>query len=107
MNPMKKLSLTLASLAISGALAGPASALTSAEVAQIRAYVEAGDDTGLRSFLLQNLSSLDGSPLSQALRAFISAPPERTVLANLGFQNPLPADLISIVERAKSDSSLY
>lgn len=107
MIPMKKLSLALAALAISGALAGPVNALSSTEVGQIRVFVENGDEAGLRAFLQANLWILDDSPLSAALRDFISIPPERSILASMGFQNPLPAALIDLVNRAKNDSSLY
>ena len=107
MIPMKKLSLALAALAISGALAGPVNALSSSEVAQIRIFVENGDEAGLRAFLIENPLILDSSPLSVALRDFISTPPERSILASMGFRNPLPTDLVDIVNRAKSDPSLY
>jgi len=107
MIPMKKLSLALAALAISGALAGSVSALSSNEVAQIRTFVESGDEAGLRAFLLENPYILDDSPLSVVLRDFIATPPERSILASMGFQNTLPADLVDIVNRAKTDPSLY
>lgn len=107
MNPMKKLSLAMAALAISGSLAGPANALSSSEVTQIRAFVENGDDAGLRAFLRQNLAMLDNSPLSVMLRDYIRTPPEQTVFVALGFQNPMPDQLQDIMARSKSDSSLY
>lgn len=107
MNHMKKLSLALAAMAISGALAGSANALTSAQVSQIRTYVEAGDDAALRAYLLQNLSMLDSSPLSVMLREYISTPPERTIFASLGFQNAMPEELRDLVARAKTDPNLY
>jgi len=107
MTNMKKLSLTLAALAISGALAAPANALTSAQVSQIRVLVEQGDEAGLRAFLLQNLALLDDSPLSAALRDFISAPPQQTVFTQLGFRDVMPEELRDLVTRAKTDASLY
>lgn len=107
MNPMKKLSIALAALAISGALTSPASALTSKEVTQIRMLVESGDEAGLRSYLLQNLGLLDDSPLSMLLREYISTPPDRTFLASIGFENPMPAALQDMVARSKTDPSLY
>lgn len=106
-NHMKKLSLALAALAISGTLAGPANALTSKEVTQIRAFVEAGDDAGLRAYLLANLGLLDNSPLSALLRAYISKPPETAIFVSLGFQSEMPEDLLAMLDRAKRDSSLY
>jgi hypothetical protein len=107
MNHIKKLSLALAAMTLTGSIAGPASALSSADVTQIRTLVENGDDAQLRAFLLQNLGVLDDSPLSAMLRDYISSPPERTLLASLGFQNPMPAELQDIVARSKTDSSLY
>jgi hypothetical protein len=107
MKPIKKLSLALAAMAISGALAGPVHALTSTEVSQIRIFVESGDEAGLRAYLQQNLWLLDDSPLSVLLRDFMMTPPERSILASMGFQNPLPAELVDLVKRAKSDASLY
>ena len=107
MKPIKKISLALAAMAISGVLSGPAGALTSTEVSQIRLFVEAGDEAGLRSYLQQNLWILDDSPLSELLREFIRTPPAETIFVAFGFQNPLPVDLISMVERSKSDASLY
>jgi len=107
MTKMNKISLALAAMALSGALAGPVNALGSNELAQIRAYVEAGDDAGLRSFVLENLGLLDDSPLSTMLRDYVQTPPERTFFSRLGFQNPIADDLQDIVERSKSDSSLY
>ena len=107
MSKLKKLSLMLSALAVSGALAGPANALTSAQVSQIRGLVDSGDEAALRAFLLQNLSVLDNSPLSVALRDFISSPPEQTVFTALGFRNTIPDDLQDLVVRAKTDPSLY
>ena len=107
MNHMKKLSLALAALAISGTLAGPASALTSKEVTQIRTFVEADDDAGLRAYLLANLGLLDDSPLSDLLRAYIAKPPETAIFVSLGFQSQMPDELSAMLERAKRDSSLY
>ena len=107
MTKMKKISLALAAMALSGSLAGPASALGSSELAQVRAYVEAGDDAGLRSFILQNLSVLDSSPLSAMLREYVQSPPERTFFTALGFQNPVSEELQDILEKSKTDSSLY
>lgn len=107
MTKMKKLSLVLAALAVSGTLAGPVSALSNADVQQIRSFVESGDDEGLRAFVLQNLSVLDGSPLAVTLREYIQAPPEETIFVSLGFQSSMPEALRDIVERTKTDSSLY
>jgi len=107
MTKMKKISLALAAMALSGSLAGPASALGSSELAQIRAYVEAGDDDGLRNFILLNPSILDASPLSEMLRDYVQTPPERTFFSRLGFQNPIPDELQDVVERSATDSSLY
>lgn len=107
MTKMNKISLALAAMALSGAMAGPVSALSSTELVQIRAYVEAGDDAGLRNFILQNPAMLDDSPISTMLREYVQAPPERTFFSRLGFQNPVPDELQEIVERSKTDSSLY
>ena len=107
MTKFKKLSLALAAMALSGSLSGPVQALSSSEVAQIRAYVEAGDEAGLRSFLLQNLTLLDDSPLSVMLREYIQTPPEQTLFVALGFRNPMPEELQDAVQRAKTDASLY
>lgn len=107
MTKMKKLSLAFAAMALSGSLAGPVNALGSTEVAQIRALVEAGDEAALRSYLLQNLSALDDSPLSMMLREYVQAPPERTFFTSLGFQSAMPDELQDILARSKSDSSLY
>jgi len=107
MTRMKKLSLGLAALALSGSLAAQASALGSPQVTQIRAFVEAGDEAGLRSFLLQNLSLLDDSPLSMMLREYVQSPPEQTFFASLGFQNPISEELQDILARSKTDASLY
>ncbi len=107
MTKMKKLSLALAALAISGTLSGPVSALSNTDVQQIRNYVESGDDEGLRAFLLQNLPVLDGSPLAVMLREYIQTPPEETIFVSLGFQSSMPEALRDIVEQTKTDSSLY
>lgn len=107
MNKLKKLSLALAALAISGTLAGPVSALNNADVQQIRSFVESGNDEGLRAFLLENLSVLDGSPLAVMLREYIQTPAEETIFVSLGFQSSMPEALRDIVEQTKTDSSLY
>lgn len=107
MNQMKKLSIALSALALTGALSGPAQALSSDQVSQIRAYVEFGDTEGLRTYLLQNLGSLDNSELSMMLRDFVSSPPQQTLFSSLGFQNAMPAELRDVVERSKTDASLY
>jgi hypothetical protein len=107
MNQMKKLSIALSALALSGALSGSANALTSTQVSQIREYVEFGDVDGLRAYLLANLGSLDNSELSMMLRDFVSTPPEQTLFTSLGFRSSMPAALRDIVERSKTDASLY
>ncbi|WP_108813737.1 hypothetical protein [Loktanella sp. Alg231-35] len=107
MNQLKKLSIALSAFALSGALSGPAQALTSVQVSEIRAYVEFGDTQGLRAYLLQNLDSLDNSELSVMLRDFVSTPPEQTLFTNIGFRNAMPAELRDVVERSKTDASLY
>ena len=107
MTKMKKLSLALAALALTGSLAGPVSALTNADLQQIRSFVENDDDQGLRAFLLENLSALDGSPIGVMLREYVQTPPEETIFVSLGFQSAMPEALRDIVEQAKTDSSLY
>ena len=84
MTKMKKLSLALAALALTGSLAGPVSALTNADLQQIRSFVENDDDQGLRAFLLENLSALDGSPIGVMLREYVQTPPEETIFVSLG-----------------------
>jgi len=107
MTRMKKLSLAMAAMALSGTLAGSAGALGSPQVTQIRAFVEAGDEASLRSYLLQNMALLDDSPLSMMLREYIQSPPEQTLFASLGFQSPFPEELQDILARSKTDASLY
>ena len=107
MDGFKKLSLLVSALAVSGVLAGEASAMTRSDLQVIRDFVDARDDNGLRAFLLANPGVLNGSPLAAELQAFLGAPPRRNIFTALGLANPIPAGIRDRIEAAKSDDSIY
>ena len=107
MDRFKKLSLLISAIAVSGVLAGEASAMTRADLQVIRDFIESRDDAGLRAYLLANPAVLNGSPLAFELEAFLATPPRRNIFTALGLTNPIPASLRERIDAAKNDNSIY
>lgn len=89
MKKKSKLSLAIAALAIAGVLEGRVLAISTDQLDQIKAFVEANDSEGLRNFLLLYPELLEeGTVLSEALVEFLSSPQGNT-LAQVGFRPPM------------------
>lgn len=111
MKSMKKLSMAVAALAISGALATPASAIPRSELAKIRELIDANKGQELGSYLAENTTVFfDNSPLGLLLFQWFQwtlNSGEVGYFSGLGWEDAIPANLIAMVEASKSDPSLY
>ena len=107
MDKMKKLSLLVSALAVTGMMSTAAGAMTRTDLENIRNLVESRNVDGLRQYLVENPAVMDASPIGQELAQFMSAPPRRNIFTALGLSNPIPASIRAGIEAAKSDNSLY
>ena len=107
MDRLGKIKIILSALAITGAMAGPANAMFPSDLQSVRSYVEAGDIAGLRAFIAANPQVLDGTVIGLELAAFMESPPQEGIFDALGFSNPMPRSIRTLMEAAKKDASLY
>lgn len=103
----KRLSLALAALAVSATMGSPVTALSRADLATINEFVAAKNERGLRAYLRENPHLLDNSPVGQILRDYVEAPPRNQVFTSLGWTSTVPEEVVSIMNAAKTDPSLY
>lgn len=92
---LKRLSLTVAAIALIGALAGPVSALNRSDLQQKYLVLE------------ENAKKPDSLPITSLLRVYIQAPPEETIFVALGFEESMSAALQGIAAQTKTRIALY
>lgn len=107
MYDFKRLSLILSAIAVTGAVAGSADAMSRAALTEIHDYVESRDAAGLRSYLEANPDLLESSPLADEFADFLGEPPRQGLLVWLGLASPIPSSLSSEVEAAAQANSIY
>jgi hypothetical protein len=111
MKSMKKLSIAIAAMAISGALASPATAVSRESIAEIRRLVDANEGRRLGLFLAKNACDVfDGSVFGTMMMNWY----EWTIIGGVvGYYSGGPwdeaitADMRVMMDAVKTDASLY
>lgn len=109
MRNMKKLSIAIAALTVSGTLGSSVMAISHSDLGEVRSIVEAGEAAALRAFLLESGDAvMDQSPLGIMLRDWLmSDTSQSSFFTAVGWQAQFPEALMQAVEASKTDSSLY